>query len=329
MIDNIREHIYIVWNDDKARKNLYMITVAMAVLLILVPLSSALNSSTYIVDGDGSVVGIERGKPDNSESINLELIVAEEDERSVTLSMRGKTDEPSEAEGLTDEEKRDVEIQNMIAEIEGSEEKRINLPAELSDGTTLRWYRDNRAGGVLPALMIMYLVIVIAVIHDSISSVRKPRADHRDEIIRGLPRFVNQVVMMMDSGMILNDTVMRIGRSYSLIPDRERSWFERSIIEIIEDSEHRPDSAVSLLHQYARKQGVKEMLRITTILSENERRGSSARDNLKRESEFLWESRKIIAQEKGKVIDTRMSLPLALLLIILIAVTMAPALMAM
>ena len=83
------------------------------------------------------------------------------------------------------------------------------------------------------------------------------------------------------------------------------------------------------LNNYAGLHNAKEMLRISTILLENERRGSDVVESLSRESRFLWESRKIVAEEKGKSIDTKMAGPLAILLILLIVITMAPAMLAM
>lgn len=84
-----------------------------------------------------------------------------------------------------------------------------------------------------------------------------------------------------------------------------------------------------LLNHFAGMHNVKEMLRISTILLENERRGSDVVESLSRESRFQWEERKIVAAEKGKAIDTKMAGPLGLLLILLIVVTMAPAILVM
>ncbi|MBR3126406.1 MAG: type II secretion system F family protein, partial [Mogibacterium sp.] len=81
------------------------------------------------------------------------------------------------------------------------------------------------------------------------------------------------------------------------------------------------------INEYAVRHDVKEMIRIAAILTENERRGSDVVESLERESRYLWEERKTVARECGKAIDTKMSYPLGLLLIVLIVITMAPALM--
>ena len=84
-----------------------------------------------------------------------------------------------------------------------------------------------------------------------------------------------------------------------------------------------------LFSEMARKYSVKELMRISTVLRENEKRGSDIQEKLERESEFLWDIRKTIAREQGKLIDTKMTYPLGMLLVLLIVITMAPALMTM
>ena len=88
-------------------------------------------------------------------------------------------------------------------------------------------------------------------------------------------------------------------------------------------------TAASLLNEFAIKNDVKEMIRIATILTENEKRGSDVIESLSRESRYLWDERKIVARESGKMIDTKMAYPLGILLILLIVITMAPAMLSM
>ena len=84
-----------------------------------------------------------------------------------------------------------------------------------------------------------------------------------------------------------------------------------------------------MINEFAVKHDVKELIRIASILTENEKRGSDVIDSLSRESRYLWDERKTVARESGKMIDTKMAYPLGLLLILLIVITMAPALLGM
>lgn len=70
-------------------------------------------------------------------------------------------------------------------------------------------------------------------------------------------------------------------------------------------------------------------MRIASILRENERKGTDIIENLDYESRYLWDKRKIIAREQGKMMEMKMAYPLGLLLIVLMVVTMAPAMLEM
>lgn len=143
----------------------------------------------------------------------------------------------------------------------------------------------------------------------------------------GMPRFTNQLLLMMNAGIILSDAIERISNSYRILGEDNMGFFEREMTELsLKNSDHRSSTAM-LINEFAGEYNVKELMRISTILLENERRGSDVIDNLERESRYLWDDRKIIARERGKMIDTKMSYPLAILLLLLIVITMAPALM--
>ena len=105
--------------------------------------------------------------------------------------------------------------------------------------------------------------------------------------------------------------------------------FEREISDLMDQSDGGRISTAALLSGYAARHNVKEMVRIATILTENERRGSDVIESLSRESEYLWDDRKIVARESGKMIDMKMTWPLSMLLILLIVITIAPALLNM
>ena len=52
-------------------------------------------------------------------------------------------------------------------------------------------------------------------------------------------------------------------------------------------------------------------------------------EKLESESDILWTQRKKIAEEKGRIAETKLTFPLALLLLVLILITAAPAIMEM
>ena len=147
--------------------------------------------------------------------------------------------------------------------------------------------------------------------------------------MKGLPRFCNQLFLMMNAGMILSDAFAKICESYARYGEDGMSIFERDLTQLRIINEGTRKSTASMISEYAARHNVKELVRIATILTENERRGSDVIESLSRESKYLWDERKIVARESGRMIDMKMSWPLAMLLILLIVITMAPALLSM
>ena len=81
------------------------------------------------------------------------------------------------------------------------------------------------------------------------------------------------------------------------------------------------------LSEFARRSGVREMMRITNIISDNIGKGSDLTGKLTQESSMLWFARKKHAEEKGRLAETKLTVPLVILISVLVMITISPALM--
>ena len=317
--------------DKKLMSGIYAVTLVTALLILALVVKGPEESGKLVADRNGSIVGINRRSLDRSERYDLSIEVDSEDNsisRDVTLTLQASADDRSRT-GTDKKESReaeiDAEIDNMISSIEYSREKKIKLPSELPDGTPVRWFGAERsAGPVIVIIPLMYVSLVILMAANSLKEDRTA-AEERRSIMRGLPRFCNQLYLMMNAGLILSDAFDTISEGCSM--NKSAGLFERDIAELREATDGHRISTAQVINEYAVKHDVKELIRIAAILTENEKRGSDVVENLERESRYLWEERKTVARECGKSIDTKMSYPLGLLLIVLIVITMAPALM--
>ena len=331
-MQKVKEYIALIKSDENVSKRIFLITLITALFVLALVVRGPEPQGQYISDESGNIIGIERGSLATSEEydLNLSIIDGENvEERSVQIqkqAVTGKSEQPNGKEDKATE--REAEITGIITDIELSEDKRISLPATLSDGSRLVWSMNKKAvdtGFVL--IPIMYIALVILVIKSSIDSEKDDGKEKRQAIIMGLPRFTNQLLLMMNAGMILSDAVERISESYEIFGEDNMGFFEKELVKLAEKNQDHRSSTAEIINEFAAENNVKELMRISTILTENERRGSDVIDNLERESRYLWDDRKIIAREKGKMIDTKMSYPLAILLVLLIVITMAPALL--
>ena len=332
-MNRFKEYIEHVKGDKKVGSRLFLLTLSMALFILALAIRGGDVKSHFITDQNGNIIAIQRESLATSEEYNLNLEIVDGEnssERSVRINKQAtdnnKSARPSDED--TEQAEREAEITGIITDIELSDDKRIKLPACLSDGSRLKWSIKEKAVDTSWIFIpFVYIALVLLVIKSSVDSVSDTNKEVRQSIIMGMPRFTNQLLLMMNAGMILSDAVERISSSYKILGEENMGFFEHELTQLAERNlDHRSSTAI-LINDLASEYNVKELMRISTILMENERRGSDVIDNLERESRYLWDDRKIVARERGKMIDTKMSYPLAILLLLLIVITMAPALM--
>ncbi len=326
------------FRDPVVTRRIYALTLAAALFTLALIVKGPDEQGRLITDASGDVTSIERHSLSASEQYDVTVTVGrgpEAKQKEVTIELRAEQSaDPSRADAAAEQDMKDAEldaeIDRMLTEIEYSGGKSVELPSSLSDGTPVSWHavkQKDRTGLIL--IPFMYIALILAVIKTGMDQQSDGEAEARKEIMKGLPRFCNQLFLMMNAGMILSDAFEMICLSYAGYGEENMSVFERELTELYEESDGHRISTATLISEYASRHNVKEMVRIATILTENERRGSDVIESLSRESRYLWDDRKIVARESGKMIDMKMSWPLGMLLILLIVITMAPALLSM
>lgn len=322
-------------HNKKLMSGIYAVTLVTALLILALVIRGPEESGKLIVNGNGDVVGINRNSLKRSERYDLDVVINDEKDtiqRDVTLVLQPQTDGrismPLSAED-TREAEIEAAIDSLISEIEYSKQKKITLPSELPDGTPIRWTGAERKAG--PAAVMIPLIYAALILIMAVDAAKedKTAVEERRAILRGLPRFCNQLFLMMNAGLILSDAFDTVTGSYCGRSEESLSSFERDLAGLRNATCGHRISTAHVINEYAVKHDVKELIRIAAILSENEKRGSDVIESLERESRYLWDERKIVARENGKAIDTKMSYPLGLLLIVLIVITIAPALLNM
>lgn len=325
-------------HDPVVMKRIYAVTLAAALFTLALIVKGPEEQGRLLTDSGGSITGIRRHSVTSAERYDVTVTVgagADRIERNVTIDLKGSTGAGSEELSAATAADRhdaeiDAEIDRMLIEIEYSDGEDVELPSALADGTPVTWKarkQQDRTGLIF--IPVMYIALVMIIIKSGMDSQTDGEALARKEIMKGLPRFCNQLFLMMNAGMILSDAFETICASYAEYGRENMTVFERELSELCEESDGHRISTATLISEYAARHNVKEMVRIATILTENERRGSDVIESLSRESKYLWDDRKIVARESGKMIDMKMSWPLGMLLILLIVITMAPALLSM
>ena len=124
----------------------------------------------------------------------------------------------------------------------------------------------------------------------------------------------------MESGLIYDEAIERISK----LGDGE---VEQIFSKALRKAKIINGRAERIVGDYAREKRISELSRLISIISESRERGTDLREKLRSEGEILWEKRKRQAEEQGKLADTKLALPLGMMLVSLLLVTAAPALM--
>lgn len=320
---------------EKEKKKLFRSVLLVSLVFLLAAGKGLSEKNKYILDEKGNVIGVTRA--DTGRLSTYSLIAEINGEYG---QIRKKTEftpdytQPGGEKKKREEEKergrKDAEarLNSTISDAENTLKKRIILPDRMDDGTRIKWTRNRKGGGwvfLYPAIIVM---IVVYISREGSYRNRKREKELRKEVVLDLPRFTNQLMLMMNAGMILKDAFDQICLCYEK-EEGSMSAFQKIAVEGHESNSGNRVSTAELINEMAEKCSSKELMRIASILRENERKGTDIIENLDYESRYLWDKRKIIAREQGKMMEMKMAYPLGLLLIVLMVVTMAPAMLEM
>ena len=223
MKEKIIERITREIRADKAlMSRIYVITLAAALLILAVCVRGPEQLGKIITDEDGRAVGIERHSTKTSESYDFEVIIEEGSEiikKDVNLTIQALRKEGGGL-GLTEEPSREDEIDaglsGVVNEIEvlKKQENKTSGQSQRRNASYLEGKYEERL-----QLSCSYTGHIYS--HACVCNKgRKQRdkeedASRRRSILRSLPRFCNQLFLMMNAGMILSDAFESISDSYA------------------------------------------------------------------------------------------------------------------
>lgn len=218
-------------------------------------------------------------------------------------------------------------LATLTKEIKDSDNgNRLVLPSHLEDGISLKWESHKKSSG----LFLIFLLILTAFIifQGRYEKIDKERKMANESMLRDFPGLVNKLVLLLNAGLVATTALAKIADDYSNSKTERRELYEE-LCEIEKRVKGTNLSVITELRDFAQRSGVRELMRFSTILGENINKGTTLAEKLEIEAEFLWLCRKKQAEEKGRLAETKLTVPLLILLITLIMITVAPALMEM
>lgn len=325
--------------DELSRRALRSITIIgiAGVLLIAADLIVSWSPGTIdIVRGDKDQIYLIRPSEDESTG-HLSLKAEVQSDRGtyeknmdLTLSPYREGEDPENSretvdEKAADEERIMYELRAIASDLDSDRSKRkVLLPSRLPGGGTIRWIHRRQSHTVL--LMCLMMASAAVIYRRRLLPLEKKKEEESRSVLDCLPEFIHQMVLLMNAGLVLSLAFSRAVEENIRFRTDENRFFYIKIRQIYESMKNTNGSLTSELSDLAGESGVGELMRISTIIRDNANKGTELVEKLERESASLWNGRKMKMEERGRLAETKMTLPLSIFLGVLILITVSPAL---
>jgi tight adherence protein C len=326
----------------KNMKHTMWLTVCLIVLLILVMIFQIYNSSQSTqgvnVDSKGNIVSIAR--PDAGDKmVVLEADIVNDSgnvlsTQSIKLLIsplqtvaEKKSIEANELTGSRDDTTQQ-EIRKAAYQLNSDTTTHtLTLPSELENGTRIYWVPKKSYDGWI--LLLVFFIGGYGVYKSRDSNLVKTEIAARESVLRELPEFVNKLVLLLNAGLVISTAFHKIVSDHNRIKGDENNYFYGQLSQIISKCSETNESFQFEIRSFAVRTGVVEFMRLSNIINDSMTKGSDLIYQLKMEGDGLWAARRKQIEEKGKLAETKLTFPLVILLLVLLMITIAPAMMEM
>ncbi|MDR1136195.1 MAG: type II secretion system F family protein [Clostridiales Family XIII bacterium] len=199
------------------------------------------------------------------------------------------------------------------------------LPESNVYGVEYTWETEKRNYHIMEIVALLMLMFLIY--KSRYRGVNSRVSAARDSIVRDFPEFINKLLLLLNAGLVVSAAISRIAKEYD--ERRGEGWPRRHLYEELSAMQQRIEktnaSLAYELNVVASRSGVRELMRFSSIISDNIDKGSALADKLKAEGELVWNARRKKAEEAGRIAETKLVMPMMLILLVLILITVAPA----
>ena len=239
--------------------------------------------------------------------------------------------DPENAGAMSQKELLAYEMRSVINSLNDDQSaRRVVLPDHLSTGEQVTWRAVKKSNTAVIAFGMIAMVILIY--RGRLDPLRKIQRQQMASVTRQLPEFVNRLVLLLGAGMVLSSAFEHIVEESQKTASLAGDYFYGCMADIYSKVKETNGSMDKEFRAFARSsensgEGSRQLMRISNILSDNISKGVELTEKLQSESEALWLARKADSEERGRLAETKLTMPLTVFLLVLVVVTVSPALL--
>ncbi|MDR0886058.1 MAG: hypothetical protein LBN22_06845 [Clostridiales Family XIII bacterium] len=286
-----------------------------------------MTSDADAISADGNVNFIN-GQEDTDVNLDVMLSIGSSTD---TVSYKATLRKPSASYDITSAIEKSVDsVVDCIASGALSKGKNgtTTLPTETADGLSLKWKQVKPTAPILEVSVMCF--ILVAIFFSRHKKICNEAARSRDAMLSDFPDFLSKLVLLVGAGMVVTSAFHRVVDSYIRYRDvMGRRYLYEQFVGMQDRMNSSNTSLIGEFDELAKRSCLREIMRFSSVLSDNLGKGTALVDKLERESNLLFEVKKTLIEEKGKIAETKLTGPMALELIVIMAITVAPALLDM
>ena len=199
----------------------------------------------------------------------------------------------------------------------------VTLPSELSDGIMLSWRQKRRSAA--GAALVIGAAVFAFVYSGRYRRVDKRVKTYRQNVKNEFPAVIDKLILLLNSGLTVFGAMMRISDDYERSEYCSCSEMRAEAAEIGRRVRNMNSNMIDEWKDLAARMESSDMLRFCTILADNMNTGSGLVEKLEAESRTLREMRRKEMRKKIHMTDSKMMLPMMIMLFSLILITVSPA----
>lgn len=201
--------------------------------------------------------------------------------------------------------------------------KSVRLPQKLDNGVKLKWNTKSDKRAAMSA--IIGAICFLGIYMRRYSGLRKKVRRYREDVVENFPYIIDKLVLMLNSGLTVFSAMMKISEDGKVRHNTSPLATELTNIGV----RVKETNALWLdeWKDFAVRMESSDMLRFISILEDNYKKGGELVEKLEAEGDNMREMRKKNVQQRIRLIDSKMTVPLMLMLTSLVIVSVTPAVM--
>ncbi len=227
---------------------------------------------------------------------------------------------------LSEKEQVRQQVEEMLrrSQKESLDQEEWKLPAELQ-GESIRWKQLVEDNSMLFFAAAMTAVVLIYLFSDR--DLHEQIEKRKKNLRKEYPDIVHKLALFVGAGMTIRGAFQRIANEYEAKQKAEnrRSPIGEEMLYTCHELKAGVSEGASYEH-FGRRTGLQEYIRLSTLLTQNLKRGNRALiERLREEANKAAEEQLLRSRKAGEEAGTKLLIPMVLMLAIVMTVIMIPA----